>query len=99
MSTDSLEEEMRRALFGGSANVSERAESLVVSGPAPKQKAAVGYSSKLRVELHVTNVYEGDYQVVHYESSVLSALVAEMEARKKYAKKYRYVTVVSTTRI
>ena len=49
--------------------------------------------------LHVTNGFEGDYEVVHYESSVLSALVAQMEARKKYAKKYRYVEVVSTTRM
>ncbi|MFG0860872.1 MULTISPECIES: hypothetical protein [Pseudomonas putida group] len=96
MSTNSLEEEMRRALFGGSSTIAESPKSMA---QASRQKPPSGYSSKLRVELHVTNIFEGDYEVVHYESPVLSALVAEMEARKKYGKKYRYVTVISTTRI
>ncbi|NIE75528.1 hypothetical protein F3J45_13890 [Pantoea sp. Ap-967] len=95
MTTDSLEDEMRRALFGGA---SEKVESPTSTTQALRQKRPAGHSSKIRVELHVTNVFEGDYEVVHYESPVLSALVAEMEARKKYAKKYRYVEVVSTTR-
>lgn len=96
MSSDSLEDEMRRALFGGT---SEKVEPPTSTTQAPRQKRPAGYSSKIRVELHVTNVFEGDYEVVHYESSVLSALVAQMEARKNYAKKYRYVEVVSTTRM
>lgn len=99
MSTDSLEQEMRRALFGGSADQVTQTKLVESKSHPTKQKKALGYASKLRVELQVTNVFEGDCEVVYYESAVLSTLVAEMEARKKYTKKYRYVTIVGTTRI
>lgn len=95
MSSD-LEEEMRRALFGqGAQRDSDSAEK---SSKPATPKRSLSISSKIKVTLHVSNVYEGDYQEVIFESSNLSSLVAEMDARKHYQKKFRYITVVTTER-
>ncbi|OUM38534.1 hypothetical protein B8W72_01775 [Pseudomonas putida] len=94
MFMDLSEEEMRRALFGD-ARSSERASGHAM--PLNKNRSQK-MTSKIRVVLQVGNVYEGGYEEVVYESSSLSALVAEMEAKKKY-KKYKYVRVVSVVRV
>ncbi|MDD2108319.1 hypothetical protein [Pseudomonas asiatica] len=95
MSSD-LEEEMRRALFGQGAQRASAPTEKNSKPSAPKRSLSI--TSKIKVTLHVSNVYEGDYQEVVFESSSLSALVAEMDARKHYQKKFRYITVVSTDR-
>lgn len=91
------EEEMRAALFGtgdsGPREVSQRA----VRSPAKLVSSNSG--SKIRVNMHVSNEFEGAYEVVSYESSNLSRLVVEMDAKKKFKKKFRYVEVVSVERI
>lgn len=107
MTTQLSEEEMRRALFGasGSTNASTsagRIDSSAGSSPMRGSKPAIfakAASLKLRVTLHVSNVFEGDYEIVHYDTSTLSKIVAEMDAKKKLKKKYKYVTVVSVAQI
>ncbi|GLO05824.1 hypothetical protein PPUJ13061_57280 [Pseudomonas putida] len=96
MSNELNEEDMRRALFGVStpAQIDSRSS----DGPLKKSVAA-RLGSLIRVTLHVTNEYEGDYKVVTYDGSNLSRLVVELEAQKKYKKKFRYVTVVSVDRV
>lgn len=96
MTTDLSEEDMRRALFGG---VSRPLEANVeLSEPGSEKRRSTSISSKIRVILNVTNIFEGDCEQVVYDSSSLSTLVAIMDAKKKY-KKFRYITVVSTERI
>lgn len=96
MTTDLSEDDMRHALFGDSARAASGAADLLPQRHSNKLSDRV--SSKIRVTMHVTNVFEGDYELVVYDSTNLSALIAEMEAKKKY-KKYRYVTVVSVERV
>lgn len=85
---------MRLALFG---NI-DRPVPALPTPAASRAKKRLNISSKIRVTLHIGNVFEGAVEEVVYESPSLSALVAEMEAKKEY-KKYRYVTVVSVTRV
>lgn len=96
MNTDLSEEDMRRALFGGVSRPLEANEEL--SEPGSEKRRSASISSKIRVILNVTNIFEGDCEQVVYDSSSLSTLVAIMDAKKKY-KKFRYITVVSTERI
>lgn len=96
MTIDLSEEEIRHALFGDSARAVNGAPEVIP--PKHSNKSSDRISSKIRVTMHVTNVFEGEYEVVVYNSTNLSALVAEMEAKKTY-KKYRYVTVVSVERV
>ncbi|EKT4563228.1 hypothetical protein QEM42_004446 [Pseudomonas putida] len=93
MSAKLSEEEMRQALFG---EVDQRMDYRPEES-ATKRKAAM--VNKIRVTLHVTNVYEGDYEIVIFESPNLSKLVVEMDAKKKFKKKYRYVEVVAVERV
>lgn len=107
MTTQLSEEEMRRALFGTTDPIhtstpSSRLDpaSVPKANPAQKPRAsAKAVTSKLRVTLHVSNVFEGDYEIVHYDISTLSKLVAEMDAKKTFKKKYKYITVASVTPI
>lgn len=107
MTTQLSEEEMRWALFGttgsihastpvGRANPAAAPRPISQSKPPASAKVA---SSKLRVTLEVSNVFEGDYEIVHYDVSTLSKIVAEMDVKKKLKKKYKYITVVSITQI
>ncbi|QUN66338.1 hypothetical protein [Pseudomonas sp. JS425] len=97
MNTNSSEEEMRAALFGvGNGNPQKHTQRSPRS-PANAESKYLG--AKIRVALHVRNEYEGAFEVVSYESSSLSWLVVEMDARKKYKKKYKYTEVVSVERI
>lgn len=107
MNEDLSEEEMRRALFGIThINPSKTQSNDAASGSAlrsevpqktPASKKAK--ASKLRVVMHVSNVYEGDYEVVIYETGTLSKIVAEMDAKKSLKKKYKYITVVDVAQI
>jgi hypothetical protein len=106
MSENLNEEEMRRALFGttnftptqihpdgavSAARKLEESRKLI----APKKVK----SPTLRVVMHVSNVYEGDYEVVTFETGTLSRIVAEMDAKKSLKKKYKYITVIEVVQI
>ncbi|WP_095115038.1 hypothetical protein [Pseudomonas sp. Irchel 3F3] len=97
MSIESIEEEMRRALFGISAESQIKREKPTAKEPTKAENKKT--ASKIRVVLSVTNEFEGVCQTVVYDSDNLSRLVAEMDARKKYKKKFRYIEVVSIERI
>lgn len=87
------EEEMRRALFGASehSKVELSSHNLV-----EERSGSVG--AKICVTLHVSNIFEGDFLEVKFYSSNLSRLVAEMDAKRKYQKKYRYVEIIAVVR-
>jgi hypothetical protein len=107
MTTQLSEEEMRRALFGTTNPIQistplGRLDPASVPTANPERKppaSAKAVSSKLRVTLHVSNVFESDYEIVHYDTSTLSKVVAEMDAKKTFKKKYKYITVASVTPI
>ncbi len=89
-----LEEEMRRALFGNSAE-SGRSKSLeeepIIAHPKTKRR-----SPCIRVTLKVSKVFEGDTEVVVYDCNTLSTLTAEIEAKAAAKKKkFKYLEVVS----
>ncbi|HFL7939380.1 TPA: hypothetical protein ACG5DM_002408 [Pseudomonas putida] len=97
MSANLSEEEMRRALFG---ECSDRPP--VKAGVAPSSKTKKHSSSitrKIRVTLHVSNIFEGEVTVVTFESPTLSVLAAELDAKKQFQKKYRFVDVVAVERV
>ncbi len=97
MSTNLSEEEMRAALFGV-VNVTSQEKSQR-SSCSPAKAVSKNSGTKIRVTLRVGNEFEGAYEVVIYEGSNLSQLVVEMDARKKYKKKYKYIEVVSVERV
>ncbi|MEB0207339.1 hypothetical protein [Pseudomonas sp. CCC3.1] len=110
MAIELSEEEMRKALFGATADsVPPPAPSSApavprsqpAANPTPQAKKASGYhTSKLRVTLHVSKVYEGDIDVFVHDSSSLSKLVAEQEAKAAAKKKkYKYLELVSVESI
>lgn len=101
------EEQMRLALFGSATppaheEASKRPIVAQLSLPAAKPKAAKSRPSspKMRVTLHVTREFEGDVEVFIHESSTLSTLLAEQEAKQAAKKKkFKYIEVVSVTQI
>lgn len=110
MNTQLSEEEMREALFGPSdaTPTPPPAEEPVIepllATPEPlpvikPAKVARPTGRKLRVTLQVSNEYEGETFVVHYDANTLSQIVAEMDAKKSFKKKYKYITVVSVAPI
>ncbi|MFL1547321.1 hypothetical protein [Pseudomonas sp. O39] len=110
MAIELSEEEMRKALFGTSTDtvtppVPSSAPALPIlqsaASQSPQAKKTSGYhTSKLRVTLHVSKVYEGDVDVFVLESSSLSKLVAEQEAKAAAKKKkYKYLELVSVESI
>lgn len=110
MTTQLSEEEMREALFGPSdATPTPLASEEPPIDPVPvapeppplakPAKVARSTGRKLRVTLEVSNEYEGETFVVHYDASTLSQIVAEMDAKKSFKKKYKYITVVSVAPI
>lgn len=100
MSETLSEEEMRQALFGTAAqrrNESADAQIHVkrTLSPAPRTSSK-SLSSRLRVTMRVTKVYEGPEEVFIHDANTISTLMAEAEAKalaKK--KKYRYFYVES----
>ncbi|WP_339473565.1 hypothetical protein [Pseudomonas fluorescens] len=110
MAIELSEEEMRKALFGASVDpVTPEATTPVVDttstpptpSPATSPKKLTGYhKSKLRVTLHVSEVYDGEVEVFVHDSSSLSKLVAEQEAKAAAKKqKYKYLELVSVESI
>lgn len=101
------EEQMRIALFGSATpsaheEASKRPLAAQSSLPVAKQTAAKSRSSspKVRVTLHVTKEFEGDVEVFIHESSTLSTLLAEQEAKQAAKKKkFKYIEVISVTQI
>jgi len=100
MAIDLSEEEMRKALFGAGVEPivpNQAAATVDAPSPTPRTKNTTGYHSpRLRVTLHVSKEFEGDVDVFVHDSSSLSKLVAEQEAKSAARKKkYRYIEVVS----
>ena len=106
MNTELTEEEMRRALFGGSeppapamnSHVQNTVPDVVIVQPvkaAKKKKVSIGFTPRLRVTLRVGNEFEGKMHEMVHEADTLSSLVAEQEATKTARKKFRFVEVVS----
>lgn len=96
MSDALTEEQMRDALFRDMPANSLKTNQ---AGQAPKASERPR-PSKLRVTLHVGKVFEGDMEVFVHESSTLSRLVAELEAKDAARKKkYKYIDVVSVQQI
>jgi hypothetical protein len=106
MNTELTEEEMRRALFGGSespepvinSHVQDTAPNVVTVQPvkvAKKSKVSSAFTPRLRVTLRVGNEFEGKMHEIVHEADTLSSLVAEQEATKMARKKFRFVEVIS----
>jgi hypothetical protein len=106
MNTKLTEEEMRRALFGGSesptpainSHVQDTVPDVVIVQPvkaAKKTKVSIGFTPRLRVTLRVGNEFEGKMHEMVHEADTLSSLAAEQEATKTARKKFRFVEVVS----
>lgn len=102
MSTELSEEEMRLALFGSltepDPQLTPKPHSILpTSQPSPGARSGTKrFSPKLRVTLHASMDFEGDVEVLVYEASTLSTLVAEQEAKNDAKKKkFRYFEVVS----
>lgn len=102
MITELSEEEMRLALFGSLTDpdpqlTPQTHANLPTSQPSlGAQSGTKRFSPKLRVTLHASKVFEGDVEVLVYEASTLSTLVAEQEAKNDAKnKKFRYFEVVS----
>ncbi len=106
MNTELTEEEMRRALFGGSeshepvinSHVQDTVPNVVTVPPvkaAKKSKVSSGFTPRLRVTLRVGNEFEGKMHKIVHEADTLSSLVAEQEATKMARKKFRFVEVIS----
>lgn len=67
------------------------------SATAPKRKSL---SPKIRVTLHVTRLFEGDLDVITHESSSLSTLIAQQEAKAAAKKKgYKYVEIYTVEQV
>ncbi|PKH84388.1 hypothetical protein CXF97_02960 [Pseudomonas sp. Choline-02u-1] len=106
MNTELTEEEMRRALFGGSespapainSHVQNTVSDVVIVQPvkaAKIKKVPIGFTPRLRVTLRVGNEFEGKMHEMVHEADTLSSLMAEQEATKAARKKFRFVEVVS----
>lgn len=106
MNPDLTEEEMRRALFGGSEQAPQCSESpaqkpvsdIVIRQPAKvaeKNKVAKTFTPRLRVTLRVGNEFEGETHEMVHKADTLSTLLAEQEAIRAAKKKFRFVKVVS----
>lgn len=106
MAIELSEEEMRKALFGASVKPTvpkapppavADAVPFAASSPTPRARNLGSYHSlKLRVTLHVSKEYEGDVDVFMHDSSSVSKLVAEQEAKAAAKKKkYKHLEVAS----
>lgn len=114
MNQDLTEEEMRHALFGSAAPSAPEHVAVApvdimppvavpvavpATAPVSKPARAVRPSSRLRVTLHVSNIYEGDFEVFTFDASTLSVLSAELDAKKAARKKFKYISLVSVAPI
>lgn len=98
------EEEMRAALFGGNSRpaaalppteTQTTIEKSRVSEPK-RSGSSRSYSSRLRVTLRVSKIYDGPEEVFVHDADTLSSLLAEGEAKQAARKKkFKYFEVVS----
>jgi hypothetical protein len=103
MSKELTEEEMRLALFGSTIFHESSTIVQIHSGTSAAQslpkslnkKKIRSFIPKLKVTLSVGNEFEGDTELFIYEADTLSTLQAELEAKKKARKKYKFIEVVS----
>lgn len=106
MNAELMEEEMRRALFGGSeshipaANTQrlDTAPDVVITQPVmvtKKEKLSKSFTPKMKVTLRVGNEFEGKMHEMVHEADTLSSLVAEQEATKIAKRKFKFVEVMS----
>ena len=106
MKSELTEEEMRQALFGDTEVstliiepvIEETVRDIAVVAPAKpvaRKKVAKAFTPRLKVNLRVGNVFEGETFEMTHEADTLSTLLAEQEAVKLARKKFRYVEVVS----
>jgi hypothetical protein len=85
-----------RARIGKQAT---RSGLVITAGGKPNAAKSRSSSPKVRVTLHVTKGFEGDVEVF-IESSTLSTLLAEQEAKQAAKKKkFKYIEVISVTQI
>lgn len=95
------EEEMRHALFGMASNEAEpKTEDRQITADqqhvSKARRASMFRSPKLRVTLRVSAEFEGKAEVLIYEASTLSTLIAEQEAKTEAKKrKFKYFELVS----
>ncbi|MCF5700477.1 hypothetical protein [Pseudomonas syringae] len=95
------EEEMRQALFGTTNDkvVPEAPDLRVTSDHqhvSKARRASISRSPKLRVTLRVMAEFEGEAETLVYESSTLSTLIAEQEAKADAKKRrFKYFELVS----
>ncbi|TPG88182.1 hypothetical protein EAH72_33560 [Pseudomonas caspiana] len=103
MSPELSEEEMRLALFGSltesDPQLDPKSPHPILPPSQPSLRTQLGtkrFSPKLRVTLRASKDFEGDVELLVYEASTLSTLVAEQEAKNDAKKKkFRYYEVVS----
>lgn len=106
MSESLSEEEMRQALFG-SAQSAPALKATAAPIPQPRTRSTTppivrptSGSSRLRVTLHVSKVFEGEVEVFIHDVNTLSTLLAQQEAMAAARKKkYKYLEVVSVKTI
>jgi hypothetical protein len=98
------EEEMRAALFGGNSRSATAIPPIethtTVAKPGVSEPKRSGsnrsYSSRLRVTLRVSKIYDGTEEVFVHDADTLSSLLAEGEAKQAARKKkFKYFEVVS----
>lgn len=95
------EEEMRHALFGTKSTetapaVEELRHTSDQQHVLKARRAPISRSPKLRVTLRVTSEFEGTAEMLIYEASTLSSLIAEQEAKAEAKKrKFKYFELVS----
>jgi hypothetical protein len=95
------EEEMRQALFGTTTHeIAPDHEDLGGTSDqhhvSKARRTQTSRSPKLRVTLRVTSEFEGSGEILVYEASTLSTLIAEQEAKAEAKKrKYKYFELVS----
>ncbi len=100
MSDTLSEEEMRAALFGTAARSADESGSqrqpTSSSTTALKPSTPRRLSSRLRVTLRVTKIFEGQEETFVHDANTLSSLVAEGEATAAARKKkFRYFELLS----
>jgi hypothetical protein len=101
MNENLSEEEMRQALFGTTNDdvVPEAPDLRVTSDQqhvSKARRAPTSRAPRLKVTLRVTAEFEGKAETLVYESSTLSSIIAEQEAKSEAKKrKFKYFELVS----
>ena len=100
MKDNLTEQEMREALFGTEARdlPSVEGKPRITSDQqhvSVARRASNSRSPKLKVTLRVTSEFEGEAEMLVYEASTLSRIVAEQEAKAEAKKrKFKYFELI-----